>query len=109
MFDDYNSIYAKYERQQTIEKVPEEEIVKEPDKVLCCTGLLYKEAKKQRKLQQFLIYLVHIIGPCLNECLYAGPYLLEKFFDVLVRFLLNAIGIISDIKQALLDKIYNTP
>lgn len=50
MFDDYNNIYAKYERQQTIEKVPEEEIVTEPDKVLCCRGLLYKEAKKQRKL-----------------------------------------------------------
>ena len=33
MFDDYKSIYAKYERQQIIEKVPEEEIVKEPDKV----------------------------------------------------------------------------
>ena len=39
----------------------------------------------------------------LNDCLYFGPCLLTLLFDILVRFRLHKIAIISDIKQAFLN------
>jgi hypothetical protein len=41
-------------------------------------------------------------GPSLNECLYSGPNLLARIFDILIRFRLNRIEILADIKQAFL-------
>ena len=42
-------------------------------------------------------------GPSLNECLYAGPNLIAKIFDILIRFSCNKIGLLADIKQAFLN------
>ena len=42
-------------------------------------------------------------GPSLNDCLYSGPNLLSKIFDILLRFRLNFIAILADIKQAFLN------
>ena len=42
-------------------------------------------------------------GPSLNDCLYSGPNLLEKIFDILLRFRLNYIGILANIQQAFLN------
>ena len=42
-------------------------------------------------------------GPSLNEYLYSGPNLLSNVFDILIRFRLNPIGILADIKQAFLN------
>ena len=39
----------------------------------------------------------------MDDCLYAGPNLLAKIFDILLRFRLNYIGILADIKQAFLN------
>ena len=39
----------------------------------------------------------------LNNCLYSGPNLLSKIFDILLRFRLNKIAIVADIKQAFLN------
>ena len=41
-------------------------------------------------------------GPSLNECLYAGSNLLANIVDILLRFRLNYIRILADIKQTLL-------
>ena len=41
--------------------------------------------------------------PSLNECLYSGPCLLPKIFDILLRFRLRSIGLISDVQQAFLN------
>ena len=41
-------------------------------------------------------------GPSLNECLYAGPNLLANIVDILLRFRLNYIRILADIKQTFL-------
>ena len=38
-----------------------------------------------------------------NDCLYAGPNLLAKIFDILLRFQLDYIGILADIKQVFLN------
>ena len=40
-------------------------------------------------------------GPSLNDCLYSGPNLLSKNFDILLRFRFNFIAVFVDIKQAL--------
>ena len=38
-------------------------------------------------------------GASLNDCLYSGCDLLSKTFDILLRFCLNNIGILSDLKK----------
>ena len=42
-------------------------------------------------------------GPSLNECLYSGPNLIAKIFDIVMRLRLNKIGILADIRQAFLN------
>ena len=42
-------------------------------------------------------------SPCFNDCLYAAPDFLTKIFGILLRFILNYIGILADIKQAFLN------
>ena len=41
--------------------------------------------------------------PSLNDCLYSGPCLLPAIYDILLRFRLGKIGLVSDIKQAFLN------
>ena len=41
-------------------------------------------------------------GPSFNDCLYSGPNLLSKIFDILLRFRFNFIAVLADIKQAFL-------
>ena len=41
-------------------------------------------------------------GPSLNDRSYAGPNLLAEIFDILLRFRLNYVGTLADIKQAFL-------
>ena len=43
--------------------------------------------------------------PSLNDCLYAGPCLLRHVYDILVRFRLHIIILMSDIKQAFLNVV----
>ena len=42
-------------------------------------------------------------APLLNDCVYSGPYLLSKIFDILLRFRFNFILILADSKQAFLN------
>ena len=42
-------------------------------------------------------------APSLNDCVYSGPYLLSKIFDILLRFRFNFILILADSKQAFLN------
>ena len=42
-------------------------------------------------------------GPSLNDCVYSGPNLLLKTFDILLRFGFNFIAILADSKQAFLN------
>ena len=45
-------------------------------------------------------------GTSLNDCLYAGPNLLAKIFDILLRFRLNYVGTLADIKAFLNAEIF---
>ena len=42
-------------------------------------------------------------GPSLNDCLETGPNTLPQIIDILLRFRLNKIALISDVKQAFLN------
>ena len=42
-------------------------------------------------------------GPSLNECLEAGPSLLPMLMDILLRFRLKKVVLISDIEKAFLN------
>jgi len=39
-------------------------------------------------------------GPSLNDCMHAGPSLLPNLMDILLRFRLQRVGLISDIEKA---------
>ena len=41
--------------------------------------------------------------PSLNDCVYSGPNLLSKIFDMLIRFRFNFILILAYSKQAFLN------
>ena len=42
-------------------------------------------------------------GPSLNDCLETGPYLIPELIDVLIRFRIYPIALLSDIKKTLLN------
>jgi hypothetical protein len=62
-----------------------------------------REDKQTTKIRAVFDASCKVNGPSLNQCLYSGPNLIAKIFDILVRFRLNKIGIIADIKQAFLN------
>ena len=41
--------------------------------------------------------------PSLNDCLHSDPCLLPAIYDILLRFRLGKIGLVSDIEQAFLN------
>ena len=42
-------------------------------------------------------------GPSLNDCMHAGPPLLPNLMDILLRFRLQRVGLISDIEKTFLN------
>lgn len=62
-----------------------------------------REDKQTTKIRAVFDASCKVNGPSLNQCLYSGPNLIAKIFDILVRFRLNKIGILADIKQAFLN------
>ena len=61
------------------------------------------EDKQTTKVRSVFDASCKVNGPSLNECLYSGPNLIAKIFDILMRFRLNKIGILADIRQAFLN------
>ena len=59
-----------------------------------------KEQRETTKIRVVFDASCGINGPSLNECLYSGPNMLGKIFDILLRFRLNRIAFTADIKQA---------
>ena len=60
--------------------------------------------KQATKIRSVFEVSCKVSGSSLNECLYSGPDLIVKIFDILLtRFRLNKIGVLADIKQAFLN------
>ncbi|XP_065664737.1 uncharacterized protein LOC136086369 [Hydra vulgaris] len=94
----------KYENNNIIERVSEYDIFKEPG---CVHYLPHRPVirrdKDTTKIRAVFDASCSTTGLSLNDCLYSGPNLLSKIFDILLKFRFNAIGIIADIKQAFLN------
>ena len=101
---DYDGIFKDYEANNIIERVPQEEIEVE-------AGLVHylphrpvvREEKETTKIRAVFDASCSNNGPSLNDCLCPGPNLLSNIFDILLRFRLNPVAILADIKQAFLN------
>ena len=104
ILDDYHDVLKEYERENIIERVPPDEVYKENGTAHYLPHrAVVKEDRLTTKIRPVFDASCKITGPSLNECLYYGPNLLSKIFDVLFRFRLNKIGIVADIKKAFLN------
>ena len=100
----YNEVFQEYEKEGIIERVPESEISAEVGKVHYLPHRpVVKEDRETTKIRAVFDASCGINGPSLNECQYSGPNLLSKVFDMLVRFRLNKVAILADIKKAFLN------
>ena len=64
-----------------------------------------KEDRQTTKLRIVFAASAKNAGPSLNDCLYKGPCLVPLLYDILVRFRINNVAIVADIKQAFLQVI----
>ena len=99
---EYDSILKKQESEGIIEEPPEifkpagtvhyllHHLVIRTDKSTSRVRIVYDASAKRD-------------GPSLNDCLETGPNTLPQIIDILLRFRLNKIALISDIKQAFLN------
>ena len=103
MKTEYNNIFRNYLNEGIIEKVKDESDIPGcvyylPHRAVTCND---KETTKVRVVFDRSTKLPK--SPSLNECLYGGPCLLSLVCDILLRFRLQKIVLISDIKQAFLN------
>ena len=105
ILDDYDKIFKDYEQNGTIEQVPVNEVAGEVGQVHYLPHRpVIREDKETTKIRAVFDASCKVNGPSLNECLYSGPNLLARIFDILIRFRLKyRIGILADIKQAFMN------
>ena len=104
LYKDYNEIFYDYEKQNIIEKVPFDEIAKKFGTVYYIPHHpVVRQNRETTKIRPVFDASWSINKPSLNDCLYPGPNLLSKIFTVLLKFRMNFIGILADIKQAFLN------
>ena len=100
----YDEVFSHYEQQGIIERVPLDDIAKELGKVHYLPHRPVLRADKDTtKIRAVFDASCKVDGPSLNECLYSGPNLIAKIFDILLRFRFNKIRILADIRQAFLN------
>ena len=100
----YDKIFKEYEENKIIEKVSNDEIAKEPGLVHYLPHRpVVRNDKETTKIRAVFDASCASNGPSLNDCLYSGPNLLSKIFDILLRFRFKFVGILADIKQAFLN------
>ena len=105
ILNDYDKIFKYYEQNGIIEQVPANEVAGEVGQVHYLPHRpVIREDKETTKIRAVFDASCKVNGPSLNECLYSGPNLLARIFDILIRFRLNRIGILADIKQAFLNR-----
>jgi len=71
--------------------------------IIFLIGPVVREERETTKIRAVFDVSCDTNGPSLNSYLYPGPNLLGKIFDILIRFRLNKVAILDDIKQAFLN------
>ena len=101
---DYDDILQDYESNGIIERVPKNKICKETGQFHYLPHrAVVREDRETTKIRPCFDASYKVNGPSLNESLYSRPNLLSKIFDVLLRFRLNKIALLANIKQAFLN------
>ena len=99
----YGDIFKEYERDGIIEKVPPHDV----GEAGCVHYLphrpIIRTDRNTTKVRPVFDASAKISGPSLNDCLHTGPNLLSMVYDILLRFQLQKVIIMSDIKQAFLN------
>ena len=104
LFYGYKNIFKDYLENKIIEEVPEDEIAKESGSVHYLPPRpVVRQDKETTKIRAVFDAYCASDGPSLNDCVYSGPNLLLKTFDILLRFGFNFIAILADSKQAFLN------
>ena len=101
----YDQLFREYERDGIIEQVPRVEIG-EPGKVCYLSHRpIVREDRETTKIRPVFdgSAAATADSPSLNDILHTGPNLLSLIYDVLLRFILRRIVVMSDIKQAFLN------
>ena len=100
----YDDIFSEYSDNGVIERGQLDEIAEEIGEVHYLPHRpVIRNDKQTTKIRAVFDASCKVNGPSLNECLYSGPNLIAKIFDILLRFRLNKIGVLADIKQAFLN------
>ena len=89
IFETYDKIFKDYEECEIIKRVLFDEIPQDPGKVHYLSHRpVLREDKETTKLRTVFD------ASCANNGLYAGPNLLAKIFNILLKFRLNQISIL---------------
>ena len=99
----YDKIFKDYERDGIIEKVPPDN-VSEPNRVHYLPHRpVVRVDRDTSKVRPVFVASSKMIGPSLNDCLHTGPNFLSMIYDILIRFRMHKVIVMSDIKQAFLN------
>ena len=100
----YDNLFKEYERDCIIEKVPQGDYGT-PGKVhnLPHRPIVRQDRQTTKVRPVFDASAKEANAPCLNDHLHTGPNLLSMIYDVLLRFTLHKVVVMSDIKQAFLN------
>ena len=100
LVEKYDQIFKENEQNKIIKKVPFDEVPKKLGQVhYLWHQQVLREDKEITKICAAFDASCASDGASLNNCLYPGPNLVSKIFDILLRFRFNFIATLADIKQ----------
>ena len=100
MVEKYDQIFKENEQNKIIKKVPFDEVLKKLGQVhYLWHQQVLREDKEITKICAAFDASCASDGASLNNCLYSSPNLVSKIFDILLRFRVNFIATLADIKQ----------
>ena len=101
----YDQIFVDYQKEGIIEEVPPEEVGEAGKVCYLSHRPIVREDRETTKIRPVFDASAKASAesPSLNDILHSGPNLLALIYDVLLRFTLRKIVVMSDIKQAFLN------
>ena len=100
---EYDQILCEQERLGIIQTVPDEEVKGKAGEI---TYIPHKEIIRRDKSTTCLRVVYDASATCngisLNQCLHAGPLLLPKIIDVMLRFRSKKVALVGDLEKAFL-------
>ena len=103
---EYNQVFDNYLKEGIIEKVADDDYgLVEKTYYLAHRAAVRCDKETTKVRVVFDASAKNCNEPSLNDCLYARPCLLRQSYDILVRFRLHNMILMSDIKQTILNVV----